>query len=112
MEELSVISLTYEVYKKLAELNTSVDKKYRHTISEPSVKTCQDLLKQLIMAKHAPKTIKEKFLIEADGNSELLTLQVRSILELKLTNKTNVLKIQAKITEIRRQIGGWRKSVR
>src|SRR5690606_26043176 len=35
MEELSVISTTYEVYKKFIDLNTKIDKKYRHTLAEP-----------------------------------------------------------------------------
>ena len=33
------------------------------------------------------------------------------MLELKLTNETNLLKLQAKLTEARRQLGGWRKSI-
>ena len=68
-------------------------------------------MQQLILAKHAPKALKHKYLINADSHGELLSLQVRSLLELKLANETNILKIQAKLTEIRRQIGGWRKSV-
>jgi len=50
-------------------------------------------------------------LIKADAEAELAALQIRSLLELKLANETNTLKIQARLTEIRRQIGGWRKSV-
>lgn len=111
VEELSVISITYEIYKKLVELNTSVDKKYRHTISEPAIESCQILLKQLILAKLAPKPLKGKYLIEADSSAELLALQLRVILELKLVNETNILKVQAKLTETRRQTGGWRKSL-
>jgi len=95
----------------LAELNTSVDKKYRHTVSEPAVEACRYLLKQLILAKHAPKAIKGKYLIQADSSAEILSLQIRAMLELKLVNETNTLKVQAKLTEARRQIGGWRKSV-
>lgn len=111
MEELSVISLTYEIYKKLAVLNTVIDKKYRHTIGEPAIQCSLQLLNQLILAKSAPKPIKPRYLLTADAQAELLALQIRSILELKLANETNVLKLQAKLTEARRQIGGWRKSM-
>ncbi len=110
MEELSVISVTYEVYKKLIELNTLIDKKYRHTLGEPVVTSCADTLKQLILAKHAPKSLKTTYLIQADTMAELTTLKLRAILELKLANETNVLKIQARLSEARRMIGGWRKS--
>ena len=111
MEELSVISVTYEVYKKLVELNTSLDKKYRHTLGEPVVASCTETLKQLILAKHAPKSMKATYLIQADAAAELTTLELRAILELHLANETNVLKIQARLSEARRMIGGWRKSI-
>lgn len=111
MEELSVISLTYEIYKKLIDLTTTIDKKYRYTLGEPTVTACSDTLEQLILAKHSPKAMKATYLIKADAKAELTVLKLRAILELKLANETNVLKLQAKLTEARRQIGGWRKSV-
>ncbi len=111
MEELSVITSTYEVYKKLIAVTVTVDKKYRHTLGEPTVASCGALLEHLILAKHAPKAIKGSHLINADASAELTAMQVRAMLELKLANETNLLKIQARLTEIRRQIGGWRKSV-
>lgn len=112
MEELPVIAKTYEVYKKLIELNQTVEKAYRISVSEPTIKTCQQTLEQLLIAKHAPKAVKEQFLIRANAEAELLTLQIRTILELKLANETNCLKISAKLAESRRMLGGWLKSVR
>jgi hypothetical protein len=111
MEELSVITATYEVYKKLLELNTLIDKKYRHTLSEPAVISCLKLHELLIKAKHAPKMIKSTHLIEATAQAELLALQLRAMLELNLANETNLLKIQARLNEARKQITGWRKSL-
>lgn len=111
MEELSVITTTYEIHKKLIVLAATVDKKYRYSLGEPTVKSCTDLLEQLILAKHAPKALKATYLISADAYAELTSLKLRTILELKLANETNVLKLQAKLSEARRQIGGWRKSV-
>jgi hypothetical protein len=111
MEELSVISTTYEVYKKLVHLNTVVDKKYRHTMSEPAVFSCLRTLELLIKAKHAPKVIKPSHLIEAAAQSELVALQLRAMLELNLENETNLLKLQARLNEARKQITGWRKSL-
>jgi hypothetical protein len=111
MEELSVISTTYEVYKKLIQLNTVIDKKYRHTMSESAVTTCDKVLESLIKAKHAPKTLKTVHLIEASAASEVLALQLRAMLELNLENETNLLKLQARLNEARKQITGWRKSL-
>lgn len=112
MEELPVVAKTYEVYKKLIELNQTVDKSYRISASEPAIATCEKLLEQLLIAKHAPKAVKEKFLIRANAKAELLSLQIRTILELKLANETNCLKLQAKLSEARRMLGGWLKSIR
>jgi hypothetical protein len=112
MEELSVISSAFEVYKKLVELNTKVDKKYRHTMSEAAASKCLKCLELLIQAKHAPKAMKSTYLIEATASSELLALQLRAILELHLDNETNLLKLQARLNEVRKQITGWRKACR
>ncbi|HMR37985.1 MAG TPA: four helix bundle protein [Candidatus Saccharibacteria bacterium] len=111
MEELSVIQTTYEVHKKLAELNATLNQTYRHTLSEPAVRRAQATLRQLILAKHAPKTMKKPYLLQAEAEAELTALLLRTMLELKLANETNLLKLQAKLTEARRQIGGWRKSL-
>lgn len=99
------------MYKKLIELNTTLDKKYRYTLGEPVVVSCMGTLEQLILAKHAPKALKATYLINADASAELTALKLRAILELKLANETNILKIQARFSEARRMIGGWRKSV-
>lgn len=99
------------MYKKLIELNTKVDKKYRHTMSEAAVSTCIKCLELLIQAKHAPKAMKSSYLIEAAASSELLALQIRAMLELHLENETNLLKLQARLNEARKQITGWRKSL-
>jgi hypothetical protein len=111
MDELSVITVTYEVYKKLATLIAMVDKKYRYTLGEPTVTSCSETLQQLILAKHAPKSHKAAYLIAADAHAEMTALRLRALLELNLVNDTNALKLQAKLNEARRQIGGWRKSV-
>jgi hypothetical protein len=111
MEELPVITLTYEVYKKLLELNTALDKKYRHTLGESAVASCAETLKQLVLAKHAAKPLKSTYLIQADATAELTALKLRVILELHLANETNILKIQARLSEARRMLGGWRKSL-
>jgi hypothetical protein len=111
MEDISVIATTYELYKKLITLTTTIDKKYRYTLAEPVVEDCNRLLGQLILAKHAPKAVKASYLIEANAAAELTALKLRAILELKLANDTNILKLQAKLTDARRQIGGWLKSL-
>lgn len=110
-EELPAIALFYEITKKVLVLNKTLDKNYRYSLGEIAVKNCFDVLEQLMLAKQAPKPLKQSYLIVASSKSEVLTLQLRAILELKLANETNVLRIQAKLTEAKRQLGGWRKSL-
>lgn len=112
MEELPVIAKTYEVYKKLLELNQTIEKSLRYSISEPAIGRCNMLLTELMIAKHAPKAAKEQFLIKSQAHAEVLALQIRAILELRLANETNCLKLQAKLSEVQRMLGGWLKSVR
>ena len=100
----------YEVHKKLIILNADIDKKYRHTLSEPCVSSCRNVLEMLVLAKYAPKQLKASYLIKANSFAEITALQLRTILEMKLSNETNILKIQAKLSEARKQINGWRKS--
>ena len=91
MEELSVISITFEVHKKAAQLNTQIDQKYRHTLSEPLVRHLQATLYALTQAKHAPKSVKASHLIQANASAEVAALLLRTILELKLANETSLL---------------------
>ena len=110
MEELPVITIAFEIYKKLLELNTKLDKKYRYSLGEQTVKCWSNTLEQLLLAKHAPKPMKASYLLRANALAETTSLHLRAILELKLANETNVLKIQARLSETRRMIGGWLKS--
>jgi len=111
MEELPVIALTYEVYKKLLVLTATLDRQYRYSLGEQTVASCRDILRELILAKHAPKPLKINHLNAATASAELTAIQLRAILELNLANETNCLKIQAKLRETRRMLGGWRKSL-
>jgi uncharacterized protein YehS (DUF1456 family) len=111
MEELPVINRTYEVYKGLTPILTVLPKQERYSIGQSSENSVLALLESLIMAKHAPKAQKATYLIRASAQHEIAVLKLRLILELKLANETNILKLQAKLTEVGRMLGGWRKSI-
>lgn len=111
MEELPVIVIAFEVYKKLLELNARLDKKYRYSLGEQTTRSWAATLEQLLLAKHAPKALKASYLLRAQAQAEMTSLHLRAILELNLANETNVLKLQARLSEARRMTGGWLKSV-
>lgn len=110
MEELPVIVIAFEIYKKLIELNSKLDRKYRYSLGEQAAKSWTDTMQNLLLAKHAPRAMKASYLLKACASAELTSMQLRAILELNLANETNVLKLQARLSEARRMIGGWLKS--
>jgi len=107
MQELSIISNTYSVYKDVVELNDHLPRRWRYSLGMSIETTVLDLLKELLMAKNAPKTIKPTYLIKASALIELLALKLRLALELKLGQETKLFQTQAKILEIGRMLGGW-----
>ena len=110
MESLPIINKTYEAYKSIIDMNSKLDKRWRHGLGlsiENSILECFELL---IMAKNAPKTMKPGYLIKASSKHEITIHKVRLLLELKLANETKIHQLQAKLAEIGRMIGGWLKA--
>ena len=70
-----------------------------------------NLLEQLIMAKYAPKPMKNSYLIHANALLEITRLKCRLFLELKLINETKIFQMQKRIEEIGKMLGGWMKAI-
>lgn len=62
------------------------------------------------MAKYAPPAHKGPYLIKASAQAEITQFQLRILQNRKLANDTTLHQLQAKILEIGRMLGGWRKS--
>lgn len=93
------------------ELNNTLPKRWRYSFGFSTEKHITDFLRQIIMAKNAPKVVKARYLIEAESFLELLRLQLRMYLECKLVNETKIFQLQAKLEEIGRMLGGWMRSL-
>jgi hypothetical protein len=63
------------------------------------------------MAKHAPAAHKGPYLIKASAQAEIVQFQLLILMNRKLGNETTLHQLQAKVVEIGRMLGGWRKSV-
>jgi hypothetical protein len=63
------------------------------------------------MAKHAPSAQKSVFLIKASASVEIVQFELRIMLTQKLANETTLHQHQAKLAEIGRMLGGWRRSL-
>ena len=109
---MPIISLTYKIYKSIIDIGDHLEKRWRFGIGSSLEESVLDLLKELIMAKNAPKPLKSAYLITDSSHLELCTLKLRLLLELDLVNETKIFQVQAKLAEEGRMLGGWSKSLR
>lgn len=111
MQELPVINRTQELYEAVGSITEKLPALKRQTIGRRLENSILQLLELLIMAKHAPVSHKGAYLIKASAQAEIIQFQLRSALTHKLANETTLHQLQAKVLEIGRMLGGWRKSV-
>jgi hypothetical protein len=110
--EIPIIQKTYEVYKGVVEINNHLEKRWRYSLGHSIEESILTLLDSLIMAKHAPKSLKASYLLKSMGQLEIVRLKLRLILELKaVKNETNIFKIQQHNEEIGKMLGGWIRSL-
>lgn len=69
--------------------------------------TIKSLLELLCMAQHAPKTHKGAYLIKSQAHLDILNLELRLYLELKLVNETKIFQLLSELQEVGRMLGGW-----
>lgn len=111
MQELPVINRTQELYVVVCNITEKLPALQRQTIGKRLEDTILLLLELLIMAKHAPSSHKGPYLIKASAQVEIIQFQLRILTDRKLANETRLHQLQAKVLEIGRMTGGWRKSV-
>ena len=111
MQELPVINRTQELYEAVIKITERLPALRRQTIGKRLENAILLLLELLIMAKHAPSAHKGAYLVKASAQAEIIQFQLRILLTQKLANETTLHQLQAKVAEIGRMLGGWRKSV-
>lgn len=111
MQELPVINRTQELYEAVVKITPKLPALQRQTIGRRLEDSVLGLLELLVMAKHAPTAQKGMYLIKASAQAEIIQFQLRLLLTQKLANETTLHQLQAKVLEIGRMLGGWRKSV-
>ncbi len=112
MDTLPIINLTYETYKAVVDITGHLEKRWRYGLGISIEQSILDLLKELIMAKNAPKQLKSSYLIIAESHLEVAILKLRLFLELKIANETKIFQTQKQLLETGRMLGGWIKSLR
>lgn len=111
MNELPIINRTQELYENISKITEKLPALKQQTIGRRLEDGILHLLEMLVMAKHAPSLQKGSYLIKASAEAEVIQFQLRILLTQKLANETTLHQLQAKVTEIGRMLGGWRKSV-
>lgn len=111
VQELPVINRTQELYESAAKITDKLSSLKRQTVGRRLEDNILQLLELLIMAKYAPSAQKGPYLIKASARTEIIQFQLRTMLTQKLANETTLHQLQAKLAEIGRMLGGWRKSV-
>ena len=110
--EIPIVQKTYEVYKGVVDINNHLDKRWRYSLGHSLEESVLALLDSLIMAKHAPKTLKAPYLLKSMSHLEISRLKLRLVLEFKaVKNETNVFKMQLHNEEIGKMLGGWIRSL-
>jgi len=109
--EIPLINSSYEAYKEIVSANNHLDKRWRYSLGHSLEESILNLMESLVMAKHAPKALKPGYLLKAMGFLESSRLKLRLFLEMKIVNETNIFKIQAKLEEVGRMLGGWLRSL-
>jgi len=111
MQELPVINRTQELYEAVSKITCKLPALQQRTIGKRLENSILLLLELLIMAKHAPSAHKGAYLVKASAQAEIVQFQLRILMNQKLANETTLHQLQAKVAEIGRMLGGWRKSV-
>ena len=110
--EIPIIQKTYEVYKGVVDINNHLDKRWRYSLGHSLEESVLSLVDSLIMAKHAPISLKTSYLLKAMSHLEISRLKLRLFLELKVVkNETNLFKLQLHNEEIGKMLGGWIRSL-
>lgn len=111
VQELPVINRTQELYQNVNKITDNLPTLKKQTIERRLENNILQLLEVLIMAKYAPSAQKGAYLIRASASAEIIQFLLRILLTEKLANETTLHQLQAKVIEIGRMLGGWRKSV-
>lgn len=110
-ESLAIIERTYAAYKTTTTMVFRLEKRWRFTLGASIEESLLALIRELVMAKNAPRPLKAAFLIQAGGHLEVAVIKLRLCLEVAVQNPTIIFQIQSDLKDVGRQLGGWKRSL-
>lgn len=91
-------------------INTKLPDTHKEYVGLSTQRTMDNLIQLFFMAQHAPKTHKGAYLLKSQSQLDVLNLQLRLYLDLKLANETKIFQLLADLQEVGRMLGGWLKA--
>jgi len=108
--DLPVIIKTKEFYISVSKITEKLPAAKRQSLGARLETTTLTLLEYLVMARSAPKPEKSVFLLKCTALTDILSLYLQILINENLANQTTLHQLSAKLTEISRMTGGWRKA--
>lgn len=107
-----LLQKTYELYRQLSMHIAAFPKFDRYSLGLKLDGACLQLIEGIITAEQSEPVLKDKALIEASVQNELVKIFLRLTLERRLIKETNYFVWSGVLLEVGKMIGGWRKSLR
>jgi hypothetical protein len=113
MDSIPLINICYDLYKHIILINNDLDKRTKYSLGIKIEQNFLECLENIIMATNSMKPHKSLFILKAISKNDILRLQLRMIIDLKLIppekRLTKIIQAQTNILEIGKMLGGWLK---
>ncbi|MDD3774043.1 MAG: diversity-generating retroelement protein Avd [Patescibacteria group bacterium] len=106
-DEISIIHKAYDFYLALNKVINTIPKKDRFTIGVKIEKMSLDLIINFYQANHHNGRKRLEILDKADLKLKVLNMLVRALHDLEDINNKKYLRLEARLKEIGRMLGGW-----
>lgn len=105
--EISIIHKAYDFYLALNKTIGTIPKKDRFTLGIKVEKLSLDLIINFYQANHHNNQKRLEILDKADLKLKVLKMLVRALHNLEAINNKRYLRLEARLKEIGRMLGGW-----
>jgi len=110
--DIPIFKNTYEFYQSIYSLRLRIPKQDRYTLWQRVENTTLDLLEGILRASELSKQAKLPVLEEVSTKLNLLRILIRLMRDIKAIDGSKYTRLQQKIDEIGRMLGGWIRSLK
>ena len=111
-QEIPIVHSTYELYRYLHSLSSSVPKLERHTLWARIENVLLSCLEMLVFTAYLDFAKRLAHLNQIAGRLDLLRLLIRLSFDIKAIDHKKYILAQQKLDEIGKMLGGWIKAVK